>query len=353
MPDGKSFKSLRLSKPLRRAQQLALLEDIALALGDGLTVAQACRELQQHAAQQKMSREQQAVTDLQAAIYRGQPMATAMRKWFAQDLCMLVSVGERSGLLEQLVAAQRQFEQQRRAALQAFWRPLIYPFIMLLVSMFACYAVGTQVLPKLTAGLAEMSWPPLSLHLMSIAEGVWLFAIGMALIVILVWCWGPYPLIDFRYAFWRWLAQHNAFVIRRYFDGVLLLQTLTVLLRAGVRLDRALAAMQEFGTGALAPILPKIRQKLANGERMLATILDCGLLSPRMLFRLSNGSRNATEHGTLQRVANYAAADAATALQRLRVTMQLCCYGLILWLLLITVGGMGAMLMAVTQQHVR
>lgn len=347
------FSKFQLGQSLARPRQLALLEDIALALGDGLTVSQACRELHQHAVEQGMTREQQAVADLQSAIYRGQPMATAMRKWFAQDLCMLVSVGERSGLLEQLVAAQRRFEQQRSAAIQGFWRPLIYPFIMLLVCMFACYAVGNHVLPKLAAGLPELNWPLFSQHLMSIAQGPWLLAIGALLVAVVIWFWGPYPLIDFRFACWRWLAQHKAFLIRRYFDGVLLLQTLTVLLRAGVRLDRALAAMQEFGSGALAPILPTIRQKLARGERFLATILDCGLLSPRMLFRLSNGSRNATEHGTLQRVANYAAADATAALQRLRVTMQLCCYGLILWLLLITVGGMGAMLMAVTQQHVR
>lgn len=345
--------STRFTRPLRRSQQLALLEDIALALSDGLSVSQACKELQQHAQQQGMKREYEAVTALQAAVHRGQPMATAMRTWFAHDLCMLVSVGERSGLLEELIAKQRQFEQQRRAALQAFWRPLIYPMIMLLVSMAACLAVGRQVLPKLAAGLPELAWPVFSQHLMTIAAGPWLLAIGAFLILIVLGCWGPYPLINFRYACWRWLAAHHAFVIRRYFDGVLLLQTLTVLLRAGVRLDRALQAMQEFGSGALAPLLPPIRQRLARGERLLASILDCGLLSPRMLFRLSNGSRNATEHGTLQRVATYAAADAIAALQRLRVTMQLCCYGLILWLLLITVGGMGAMLMAVTQQHVR
>jgi type II secretory pathway component PulF len=346
-------RKLQLGPLLTRPQQLALLEDIALALGDGLSVAQACQELKQHAQQQKMQREHQAILDLERAVFRGQPMATAMRQWFAQDLCMLVSVGERSGLLEQLVVAQRQFEQQRRQAIQSFWRPLIYPLIMLLVTMLACFAVGTKVLPKLAAGLPELSWPLLSQHLMSVAGGPWLWLCGVFMLVIVLWFWGPYPLVDFRFRVWRWLAAHKAFMIRRYFDGVLLLQTLTVLLRAGVRLDRALQAMQEFGAGALAPLLPEIRYKLARGERLLASILDCGLLSPRMLFRLSNGSRNATEHGTLQRVAQYAAADATAALQRLRVTMQISCYGLILWLLLITVGGMGAMLMAVTQQHVR
>ncbi|CAB0149547.1 Toxin coregulated pilus biosynthesis protein E [Pseudidiomarina piscicola] len=342
-----------LKTSLKRANQLALIEDIALAIGDGLSVAQACQELQQHAMQQGLKREQRAIEAMQGAVFSGVPMATAMQQWFANDLCMLVSIGERSGLLDQLVAAQRQFEQQRAAAIQGFWRPLIYPFLMLLITMFACYAVGQNVMPKLAGGLPELHWPVLSHYLLNLSSGPWLPLLGLVLIVVLVVTWGPYPLIDLRRAGWRWSAARGAFVIRRYFDGVLLLQSLTVLLRAGTRLDRALQAMQEYGAGSLAYALPELRQRLANGERRLVAILDCGLLSPRMLFRLSNGSRNATEHGTLQRVARYAAADAVAALRRLRVTLQACCYALILGLLLVTVGGMGSMLMAVTQQHVR
>ncbi|MGQ4276297.1 type II secretion system F family protein [Pseudidiomarina sp. E22-M8] len=343
----------RLKASLSRSSQLALLEDIALAVGDGLSAAQACEELQQHAQQQGLKREGEAIGAMQGAVFRGVPMATAMRDWFANDLCMLVSIGERSGLLDQLIAAQRQFELQRAAAIQGFWRPLIYPLIMVIITMFACYAVGQKVMPKLADGLAELHWPLLSQHLLAISGGSWLLVIGLLLGLVVFICWGPYPAIDFRFKCWRWCAQRGAFVIRRYFDGVLLLQSLTVLLRAGTRLDRALQAMQEFGSGSLAYALPELRRRLARGERQLVAILDCGLLSPRMLFRLSNGSRNATEHGTLQRVANYAAADAVAALQRLRVAIQVSCYALILWLLVLTVGGMGAMLMAVTQQHVR
>ncbi|MDN7134739.1 type II secretion system F family protein [Pseudidiomarina terrestris] len=343
----------RLKRPLGRGSQLALLEDIALAVGDGLSAAQACQELRQHAEQQGLKRESEAVGAMQGAVYQGVPMANAMRDWFANDLCMLVSIGERSGLLDQLIAAQRLFEQQRAAAIQGFWRPLIYPLLMVLITMFACFGVGQKVMPKLAAGVAEMHWPFLSQQLLMVSSGSWLGLLAALLLLTIFVCWGPYPAIDFRFSCWRWLAGRGAFVIRRYFDGVLLLQSLTVLLRAGTRLDRALQAMQEFGSGSLAYALPELRQRLARGERRLVAILDCGLLSPRMLFRLSNGSRNATEHGTLQRVANYAAADAVAALQRLRVVIQVSCYALILWLLLLTVGGMGAMLMAVTQQHVR
>lgn len=338
---------------LTREQQSALLEDIALAIGDGLAAAQICEELSQHANQHRLVNENHAIQAMQSALYQGQPMATAMAPWFDNDLCMLVSVGERSGLLTELLVAQQRFEQQRRAALVAFWRPLVYPLIMLLLSLFACLAVGQWVLPKLASGIDALYWPLLAQHLMVMSSPWVLVGIVSILGGLLLLFWGPYPLIDFRRPLWLMCAKHGAFVIRRYFDGVLLLQTLTVLLGAGVRLDRALHAMQEFGQGSLSYCLPQLRQLLLQGERRLAVILDCGLLSPRMLFRLQNGSRNATEHGTLQRVAGYAANDAIAALARLRVLMQVSCYLLILWLLLLTVGGMGSMLMAVTQQHVR
>lgn len=338
---------------LNRAQQLAILEDVALALNDGLSIAQACEELQAHAQQQQLRQEQQAIHALQDAIHQGQAIAVAMQPWFADDLCMLVSVGERSGVLEQLLVAQQQFEQQRQQALQDFWRPLIYPFIMLALCVMACYAIGQKVMPKLAGSLEPLQWPALSQLLMTLSQPLWLLWITLILGTFLLLVWGPYPLIQLHWSMWRWCAQRGAFVIRRYFDGVVLLQTLTVLLAAGVSMDRGLQLMERFAAGSLRTVVPTLRARLAHGERVLVNILDCGLLSPRMLFRLSNGSRNASEHGTLQRVAGYAARDAIQALKRLKVLLQVVCYSLILVMLLVSVGGMGSMLMAVTQQHVR
>lgn len=139
-------------------------------------------------------------------------------------------------------------------------------------------------------------------------------------------------------------------MVQRNFHAVVLLQTVTVLLAAGTNLDRALAAMQRYGSNDLRLHLALMRRRLAEGERRLERVFASGLLAPRMLFRLGNGSRNATEHGTLQRVAGYAAHDALQALVRIRASLQAFCYSLIFCLLLLVFGGMGSMLMAVTQQ---
>lgn len=338
---------------LARSRQLALLEDFALALNDGLSPLQASMELAQHARHYGLTEELALSEGIIQALNQGHSFATVLPRWFDNDLCMLVSVGEHSGVLEQLLHQHRQFELQRQQAQQQFWRPLIYPFIMVVIAALASLLIGRHVMPKLATGLARENWPLVSELLLVISAGPSLLILVLVLAGVLVMSWGPAPLIDWRHSFSRWLAQHGAFAIRRYFNAVLLLQTITVLLHARLNLDRSLQAIERFGDSSLGYVIGQMRQRLAQGERQLAAVFGSELLSSRMLFRLSNGGRNATEHGTLLRVAGYAGADAIAALQRLRVTLQVVCYGLIFLLLGLVLSGMGAMLMAVTQQTMK
>ncbi len=338
---------------LTRTRQLALLEDFALALNDGLSPLQASMELAHHARQYGLAAELALSEGLVQALNQGQSFASVLPQWFDADLCMLVSVGEHSGVLEQLLQQHRQFELQRQHAQQLFWRPLIYPMIMLVIAALASVLIGRQVMPKLATGLSREHWPLLSELLLLVSAGPSLFLMLLGMVVLVLMSWGPALLINWRWDWCRWLAAQGAFTIRRYFNAVLLLQTITVLLQARLNLDRALQAIERFGDRSLSYVTQQMRQRLAQGERQLAQVFGSELLSSRMLFRLSNGGRNATEHGTLLRVAGYAGADALSALQRLRVTLQVVCYVLIFLLLAMVLGGMGAMLMAVTQQTMR
>lgn len=335
---------------LARSRQLALLEDFALALHDGLSPLQATIELAQHAQQYGLREELALSEGILQALNQGHSFASVLPQWFDRDLCMLVSVGEHSGVLEQLLQQHRQFELQRQQAQQQFWRPLIYPLIMVFIAACASLLIGRQVMPKLATGLDPEQWPLLSESLLLVSAGpsLLLLLLGVALLVLL--SWGPSALIDWRWSWCRWLAARGAFTIRRYFNAVMLLQTITVLLQARLNLDRALQAIERFGDSSMGYVSQQMRKRLAQGERQLGRVFGSALLSPRMLFRLSNGSRNATEHGTLLRVASYAGADAIAALRRLRVSLQVVCYVLIFLLLALVLGGMGAMLMAVTQQ---
>lgn len=337
---------------LTRARQLAFLEDLALGLADGLSPLTCCHELLENARHLHLKQEQEVAAQLIKQLNHGRALGPSLHHWFSEDLVMLVAVGENSGILEQILSQHQLFEQQRREAWRQFWKPLIYPVAMLALAFAATFFIGRGVMPKLAQSLPEWQWPQLSHWLMVLTHSAMLPALLMVVVAVFIWSWGPPGLVNFKWYWCQLLANKGAFLIHRYFSAVLLLQTSTVLLQAGINLDRSLATMQRFGGNSLNAHITTMRAKLANGERRLERIFDSGLLSPRMLFRLGNGSRKATEHGTLKRVASYAAHDAVQALARLRAALQGFCYGMIFALLIVMLGGMGSMLMAITQQNI-
>lgn len=336
---------------LARSRQLALLEDFALGLSDGLSPLQCCHGLIDNARRLKLKVEQRVITQLINQLNRGQPLGPALDRWFAADLVMLVAVGEQSGILERLLQQHQHFEQQRQQAWQQFWKPLLYPLAMLALAFVATFFIGHGVMPKLAASLPESQWPLLGRLLILTTHSAILPSLMLVVVGVVVWSWGPPGLVDFRWRWCRLLSTRGAFLIQRYFSAVLLLQTTTVLMQAGSSLDKSLAAIQRYGAASLSSHVILMRRQLAQGERRLAAIFDTGLLSARMLFRLGNGSRRASEQGTLLRVAGYAALDATQALVRLRMALQVFCYVIIFSLLVVTLGGMGAMLMQLTQQQ--
>lgn len=335
---------------LARSRQLALLEDFALGLTDGLSPLQCCHALYDNARQLKLVTEQRVIIHLIQQLNQGKPLGPALDKWFAADLVMLVAVGEHSGILEQLLQQHQHFEHQRQQAWQQFWKPLLYPLAMMALAFVAIYFIGHGVMPKLAASLPESQWPMLSRVLLLATHSLIIPALLCVVVLVVIWSWGPPVIINFSWRWCRGLSHYGAFLIQRYFSAVLLLQTTTVLMQAGTSLDKSFAAIQRYGSSTLGVHTQNMRKKLAQGERRLPQIFDTGLLSARMLFRLGNGSRNASEQGTLLRVASYAALDATQALTRLRTGLQVFCYGVIFALLVIMLGGMGTMLMQLTQQ---
>ena len=194
---------------LTRSRQLALLEDFALALHDGLSPLQASMELAQHARQYGLVDELALSEGIVQALNQGHSFASVLPRWFDADLCMLVSVGEHSGVLEQLLQQHRQFELQRQQAQQLFWRPLIYPMIMVVIAALASLLIGRQVMPKLAAGLAPEHWPLVSELLLTTSAGPSLLVMLAAVLATLLISWGPAWLVDWRWAWCRWLAAQS------------------------------------------------------------------------------------------------------------------------------------------------
>ncbi|RUO65716.1 Type II secretory pathway, component PulF [Pseudidiomarina planktonica] len=335
---------------MKRNRQLAFVEDFAQWLDDGYSPLRACQVLLQHAQAQRLQAELQLLSSILQTLSQGKPLVDALQRHLDADLCMMFAVGEQAGCLQQLLVDFQVADSERRQAQLAFIKPLLYPAAVSLFAVGACYFVGQRILPGLAQQVPKADWP-LASRWLSQAGEPWLtvtllVVLGSSMLVL----WGPRWLPGQASRAGLWLAARGAFRIGRGFGAVMLLQSLELLLRHGYNLDRAAQLLQAQSRSWLHPHLQLIRQRLAKGERNLAQVLDTGLLSPRMLFRLSNSSsasHRERDADSLHQAARRAIADAVFTLSWTRLLLVGLLYAFISVLMLLVLGGTGALLMSV------
>lgn len=336
---------------MRRNRQLAVLEDFANWLSDGFSPRQACLAMQAHAERYQLVSEARLARSMLSGLHRGEALVSALRRHLDSDLCMVFAIGQEVGQLAPMLTQYQLLEQQQQQARQTFMRPLFYPLGLLLFSWLALYGVGHFILPQLAAGLAPSEWPALSF---------WVYQLGQApvigggmLVLLLVWLggYGPQWMLAWGASFWQRYPRATGAVIGRSFAAVIWLQQLALLLQYGCNLDRAAQLLEPHAPRWMAPHLWRLRVQLTQGERRLSVLLDTGLLSRRMLYRLENAgvaSRKAQEAEPLVRCASRAQADAELSLTRARWTIQFVSYALVVLILLLLVAGLGQLLMQIS-----
>lgn len=336
---------------MNRSRQLAFVEDFAQWLDDGYSPARACQALLQHARAQRLQREQKLLGHIMQTLNQGKPLVQALKHHLDKDLCMMFGVGERAGCLHRLLQEFQQSEQQRRSAQSQFIKPLLYPFAVSLLALAASYFVGQKVLPGLAGAVPMADWPALSQWLLVIGQPLMVLALLLLLSTVMLLVWGPHWLPGQGHPLGQWLARHGCFRIARGFAAVTLLQSLALLLRNGYNLDAAAQLLLPQVPTWLREHLQLLRQRLLRGERKLERLLDTGLLSPRMLFRLSNSGQSQHEGQDADHLTMAAARsvqDAQLALLWTRLLLQGFLYLFICALMLLVLGGTGALLMTVS-----
>lgn len=337
---------------LQRRRQLAFVEDFARWLDDGHSPSNACQAMVLHARQHQLRAEQRLGQALLQTLSRGQPLVTALQDHIDRDLCMIFAVGERAGCLHPLLLDYQQLDKHRRDAYRAFIRPLVYPVSMAMLALLGCYLIGQRVVPSLVGQLDAGALPAATAWLLLVSTPVTIVGVMMSLGLTVLVVWGPLWLPGQSSAMGRRLSRYGAFRIGQGFAAVVLLQLLNLLLRHGYNLDQAARLLNTAAPGWLRNHLRMVRERLARGERQLASLLDTGLLTSRMLFRLSNGRSGVQREqdvDNLARAAQRATDDATLTLARSRLLLLVLCYVLIAALMLLLLGGMGGLMMVLAQ----
>ena len=257
---------------LSRRDTVLLCRQLQVMLAGGLPLHEAVRTLAQSGAGTARQRFlQQALTDLQA----GRSLADSCRREpqaFPAAMCELISVGERSGGLQEILARLADYLAVSYAAGQKMQSALLYPVLLGVFSLLAIFLLSIFVLPAfadlLTRFHTALPWPTVVVLTVSrwlqaewYVALAWLTVLGIGAAALL-----QVPAV--RLVLDRWRLQVPLLGrLELYGHWLRLCDTLAVLLESGIRLDRALQMLPATtGNRYLQLCLRRAAQQVVAGQ---------------------------------------------------------------------------------------
>ena len=304
--------------------RVLFLRQMAAMMQAGMPVHQALQALAKSDADRAY---QSLLQQLLAGILAGRPLHERMAMHpavFPVSLCGLVRAGEESGSLTQIFAQLADFEEHRYEAREALKSALLYPVILLVVSLVALVLMAVFVLPAFAVMLqdlqAELPWTTrFLLALMDFVSGhLAALLIGSALVVLasiaLVRDMRTRTVLD------GWLLKMPILgPLQRASAWRILLELFAVMLKNGIPLTTALAMAADVPANRhIACEMKALRTQVESGQpfaaslrqltscpRLLVELLMAGEVTGQFRMRVLAG-----HDAMMEKAAAFAAADA-------------------------------------------
>lgn len=319
---------LRMRRGITAEERIAFLHELAALLGAGLPVHEALARL--------ADGEQATVyTRMTAALYqdvlRGMPLSQAMSTQgnsFPESLIGMVRAGEESGMLETILHDAADVLTEAHVLRESLRSALAYPLFLLAATVFSLLLMTVFILPIFAALLrdfgTEAPLPTRMMLALSDALAAHPYALTAAAIVGCL----VVPLLLAQPA----LRFHaDALILRTPVLGTFLclvawqmiLRTLAILLRSGIRLDRAVALAHAMTRNrALADQLGRMERNLVEG-RTFAQVIAHAPYVPQILRRMLAAGEAAGElERLLQHGADYCRRRAAAYSTRMEALTE-------------------------------
>lgn len=306
---GASLSSPR-GQRLNHGQLCELTRQLATLLSAGIPLVDALGTLERQLAEPAI---RNLLVAVRGALGEGLSLAQSLRRQGGQFntlYCALVEAGERSGklapVLERLAEHLEQVQKQRHKARTA----LIYPAVLILVSLAVVIGLMTFVVPKLTEQFSHtgQSLPLITRVLIGASEGLvmlgpWLLGLGLLLAL-----WARVLL---RRPLWR--LRRDSLALRLPRIGVLLSvlesarvsRSLAILLGSGVPLLESLeVATATVGNHQIHQALETVREQVEGGVTLYRALSASGHFPPMLLNMVASGEASGTLPDMLERVAD-------------------------------------------------
>lgn len=300
----------RLDGRVTEEERIAFFQELAALLGAGLPVHEALAHLADGT--ETASPYGRLTGALHRRVLRGTALSQAMAGHadvFPAHIVGMVRAGEESGTLDEILSASAAFLTEAHTVRESLKSALAYPVFLLAATAFSIVLMTAFVLPVFASLLRDLGTePPLPTRILLAAADIaaaypyLLFAVPFIFIVV-------------------WLALMRMPAVRFWLDAVLLrvpvlgrfilfaewgmiLRTLAVLMRSGIRLDRAVhLARFAAGNRVLIRSLERVERSLVQG-RTLARALSQERRLPQLLQGMLAAGESA---GDLERLLLQAA----------------------------------------------
>lgn len=294
-----------------REETILFLRQMTVLLQTGMPVHQALQALAEEGGKKAYTR---LVKAMMADLMNGSALADAMEKHprvFPPSVSSLVRAGEASGTLEQVVGSLADFLERDYRAREKLKTVMMYPLALLAASLLSMGLMTVFVLPTLALLLqnlhAELPLPTRALlffaeavqhHLMLI---VLVLLLGILLLVFLY----RQPVVRER------LDHAILFVpffgpLRIYSEWRGALETLAVLMRNGIVLNRALEMVAPAaGNHWIRRILERARERVLRGSAFCSALQGDPVFPAMLAALLAAGERSGELERMLEKAAEF------------------------------------------------
>lgn len=297
-------------RPAINTRTLALItRQLSTLIGSDVRIEEALRTVAQ---QNPSARTTSILLNVRAAIMEGRTFAQALAEFpeaFSEFYRASIAAGEQSGKLAAVLLHLADSVEARQRNLQTIRLAMLYPALLLVVSMAIITLLLTYVVPDIvrvfTSRGADL--PLLTRGLIAFSEGIraygWMVALGVIALAFLVRAWVAKPAN--RLALHRMLS-HGALTrsVSRKINSAQFAGTLATLIQSGVPLLEALTA-----AGAVTPnhhIRAKIGMaagRVREGASLQNAIIEADCFPPMLTAMVASGENSGDLGPALARAA--------------------------------------------------
>ncbi|AIZ33924.1 type II secretion system inner membrane protein GspF [Pseudomonas parafulva] len=295
---------------LTRAQLCELTRQLATLTGAGIALVDALATLER---QLRAPALQAVLVAVRGALAEGLGLARSLARQgapFSGLYCALVEAGERSGRLAQVLTRLADHLEQVQRQQHKARTALIYPCVLMGVSLAVVVGLMTFVVPKLTEQFAHsgQALPLITSLLIGLSQGLvsagpWLLGAAMASTVLGAWL--------LRKPHWRlrrdqWLLRlPRVGALLQVLESARLARSLAILCGSGVALLEALqVASDTVANQRIRLALEQVRLQVQGGTSLHRALDACGQFPPLLVNMVGSGEASGTLADMLERVAD-------------------------------------------------